>query len=959
MRNVWQASTSQTRYISSRKFCLLSSTFALAVFISYIPSDVRAQTVSWTGYQSSNWSAGQNWSTGSAPANKSTININDVTLNSAIANGVQFTGQTLNIGTIAGSHGSLELTDGANLQMNRVYVGSTGTGLLSVTDSVVSASGGLEVGSSNYGKLIISGETASLSVNNANTHFNIGNQFNGDGHAEILNGATVNVWNVSLGNLRGSGSLTVDGEGSLLAIDGRDLSAAGQTGDTSIIVSNGGKISISSTGDPSRSGLLELGSNGQKTYLLVTGKGSELSASGDALIAEFGTVRARIEDQAKLTLDNNLIVGDGSYYSGSDGEIVIDNLAQVNVAKDTVIGLGYATGVLTLSNKSNLTSAGIYIAAGTPSTGTLNIGAAAGDIAQAAGELIAPEINFGDGAGKLVFNHTAVVETDAYAFNQKLIGHGKLEHYAGFTHLTTVDNSSFVGTSVIYGGTMRVDGVLGGVMTVEQPGRLQGIGTVGSTINRGTIAPGNSFGTLTIDGDYTGENGSLEIETALGNDMSLTDKLVINGSTSGSSTVKVLNVGGEGAATVEGIKIIQVSGSSDGAFSLLGVYTTKDGAQAVVGGAYAYTLHQNGISTPDDGNWYLRSELIQGEKEYQAGAAVYEAYPQALLGLNSVSTLQQRVGNRSWTGNGNTMIAEGADIIGTPYAAPEEAGTAIEGNGLWMRVEGGNQHIKSASSTTGTDYNQNVFKLQTGLDGVLSETENGKLLGGIMLQYVHGKTKTNSNDYANGEISTDGYGFGGTLTWYNDNGFYVDGQAQVTWYKSDLTTTALGAPVLFDDNKGLGYTVSLETGKRIAIDPEWSMTPQAQLIYSHVDFDDFTDGFGSDVSLNKGESVQGRLGLTLDHQKSWQNANGLINRSHVYGITNLYYEFMNGTKVDVASVSFANKKDRFWGGLGVGGSYNWDNGKYSVYGEGLVNTSLNNFGDSYSLKGNVGFRVKW
>jgi hypothetical protein len=44
--------------------------------------------------------------------------------------------------------------------------------------------------------------------------------------------------------------------------------------------------------------------------------------------------------------------------------------------------------------------------------------------------------------------------------------------------------------------------------------------------------------------------------------------------------------------------------------------------------------------------------------------------------------------------------------------------------------------------------------------------------------------------------------------------------------------------------------------------------------------------------------------------------------------------------------------------LGIGGSYNWDD-KYSIYGEGLVDTSLNNFGSSFSVKGKVGFRMSW
>ncbi|GAA5543317.1 autotransporter outer membrane beta-barrel domain-containing protein [Brucella sp. NBRC 113783] len=85
----------------------------------------------------------------------------------------------------------------------------------------------------------------------------------------------------------------------------------------------------------------------------------------------------------------------------------------------------------------------------------------------------------------------------------------------------------------------------------------------------------------------------------------------------------------------------------------------------------------------------------------------------------------------------------------------------------------------------------------------------------------------------------------------------------------------------------------------------------------------------------------------------------MIDRTYVYGIANLYYEFLDGTKVDVSGASFTSRNDRFWGGIGLGGSYNWNNDKYSLYGEGSINTSLANFGDSYAYKGTVGFRVKW
>ncbi|MDM5065689.1 autotransporter outer membrane beta-barrel domain-containing protein, partial [Aeromonas salmonicida] len=69
------------------------------------------------------------------------------------------------------------------------------------------------------------------------------------------------------------------------------------------------------------------------------------------------------------------------------------------------------------------------------------------------------------------------------------------------------------------------------------------------------------FKTLTVEGDYAGNNGLLVLNTALGDDNSLTDKLVVKGSTSGNSFLKVNNAGGTGAyTTADGIEVIQVGG---------------------------------------------------------------------------------------------------------------------------------------------------------------------------------------------------------------------------------------------------------------------------------------------------------------------------------------------------------------------------------------------------------------
>ena len=164
---------------------------------------------------------------------------------------------------------------------------------------------------------------------------------------------------------------------------------------------------------------------------------------------------------------------------------------------------------------------------------------------------------------------------------------------------------------------------------------------------------------------------------------------------------------------------------------------------------------------------------------------------------------------------------------------------------------------------------------------------------------------------------------------------------------------------LTNGNKGFGYGLSLEAGKRIDLDASWSLTPQAQLVWSSVKFDTFDDAWGASVSNRNGDSLNARLGLSADYRNAWRDSRGMINRSHIYGIVNLYREFMSGNKVTVAGVDFKNENDKTWGGIGAGGSYAWADDKYAFYGEGSLNASLTNFADSYSVKRTVGFRVRW
>lgn len=316
-------------------------------------------------------------------------------------------------------------------------------------------------------------------------------------------------------------------------------------------------------------------------------------------------------------------------------------------------------------------------------------------------------------------------------------------------------------------------------------------------------------------------------------------------------------------------------------------------------------------------------------------------------------TMQQRVGNRYWGVVDENEGEASCGALTTTYNCP-----VIEGQGVWTRIEGLHSRLDPSSSTSATRYDVDLWKLQAGVDGLLHEADDGSLLiGGLNLQYGRAWSDV-SSVFGRGGIGTTGYGLGATLTWLDENGFYVDGQATATWFDSDLSSRTAGS-TLADGSRGFGYALSVETGKKIALDDEWTTTPQFQLMYSHVRFDAFDDEFGARVSSDRGESLIGRLGITADREHNWLDDDGKLRRTHLYGIANLYYEFLDGSEVNVAGVGFASRNDRLWGGIGLGGSYNWDDDKYSVYGEVSANTSLESFGDSYSIQGTVGLRLRW
>ncbi|MEO1986147.1 MAG: autotransporter outer membrane beta-barrel domain-containing protein [Martelella sp.] len=481
----------------------------------------------------------------------------------------------------------------------------------------------------------------------------------------------------------------------------------------------------------------------------------------------------------------------------------------------------------------------------------------------------------------------------------------------------------------------------------------------GSIENNGLItfdaadAPGT--GTLTTEGSYSGNSGILSVNANFSRS-GFNDALITTGSVSGRTAMLVAPFSPSSTPRVYNIVTVNPSAGVDpNAFHLL------KGPVVVSALAYSLAYYPNGLAGPSeqlppgfiltpaapanaaaflDDEFIHRAtikELIDAGLVLQPYVPLYEAYQSVLLEMTRLPSLKTRSGGRY----------EGGAAI--------TAGPALDA--VWGRVGGGFDHFDPQSSTTGYDYDMSSFEMQAGLDGLFLDSEAGALVGGFTAHYQTGEAKVHSR-YGDSKIHPDGYGFGGTLTWFGTNGFYTDAQAALTWYSSELKADDL--PLSPDDSDAFGYALSLEAGQAFGVGDGVSLTPQAQLSFASVSVDSFTGAYSDDVDFDDGQSLLGRVGLSIEKESAWTDVNGQARAANVYGLANLYYEFLGKTTATVADVlDFSSEPDDFTGEIGFGGSIDWQAGKlrYSAFAELTASTGFST--GSYGYGGNVGLKVRW
>ncbi|HFD1052025.1 TPA: fibronectin-binding autotransporter adhesin ShdA [Salmonella enterica subsp. enterica serovar Infantis] len=720
-------------------------------------------------------------------------------------------------------------------------------------------------------------------------------------------------------------SLTKEGAGTLILSGDNDYSggttinegtlvAASTTALGTGLVDNNATLVLDADGEVSAVGGITTHS-GATTQLAL---GTSLDLGDSALIQEDGsTLNVELNSDSvqplitgsSATLGGDLVVSDASLQArASDAEFQSFKLMDMDsdISGDftsLTMNLTDQPDYLTVTGTINPEDASEYLlteglswnataTSATPAHGTFTLGA--GDSFEVT-SVLGDKTGNGDwdgksltklGAGKLTLSgaNTYTGDTNVQEGTLWLAGDGTIGEVGSQQAVNVASDATFGGSN---GTTVNGKVTNEGTLVFGDSEETGAIFTLnGDLINMGTMTSGSSSSTpgntLYVDGNYTGNGGSLYLNTVLGDDDSATDKLVITGDASGTTDLYINGIG-DGAQTTNGIEVVDVGGvSTSDAFVL------KNEVNASL---YTYRLYWN----ESDNDWYLASKAQSDDDDSggddtpsDGGDDGGNVTPPDDGGDGGNVTPPDDGGD----GGDVTPPDDGGDVapqyradigayMGNQWMARNlQMQTLYDREGsqyrnadgsVWARFKAGKAESEAVSGNIDMDSNYSQFQL----GGDILAWGNGQqsVTVGVMASYINADTDSTGNRGADGSQFTssgnvDGYNLGVYATWFADaqthSGAYVDSWYQYGFYNNSVESGDAGS----ESYDSTANAVSLETGYRYDIalsnGNTVSLTPQAQVVWQNYSADSVKDNYGTRIDGQDGDSWTTRLGLRVD-----------------------------------------------------------------------------------------------
>ena len=378
-----------------------------------------------------------------------------------------------------------------------------------------------------------------------------------------------------------------------------------------------------------------------------------------------------------------------------------------------------------------------------------------------------------------------------------------------------------------------------------------------------TFAPTSEYKTLTIRDNLTGSS-TFNLNTNIAENKN--DKIIVKGTAEGNHKIGVTN---QGANVANGKVTLVETNGGNAAFSLTNPNNRVDL------GAYQYFL------TKEGNNWVLANsknevtptppvapvtpskQVVTPSKPAVTPSTpvVTPSNPVVPPAVLPSAPLLSDLANAQVSLRQAQLLLVEDDLSGI-HQRLGEVKNGEKGN-VWVRNV--NSRQKLAALSTGesetSGFKQNVHSLQVGADAAV--TDNLRV-GGFV-----GRSQANvdfSGYYGDGKVRSNSVGL--YAAYLADNGIYVDNIVKYSRLHANSDHT--------EKRHYNAYTISSELGKRFSLANDWTITPQAQLAWTHISSQENEDSLSS---------VYSRIGLRVAKGFALSNGWNLQPYAEVNAIT--------------------------------------------------------------------------
>lgn len=389
----------------------------------------------------------------------------------------------------------------------------------------------------------------------------------------------------------------------------------------------------------------------------------------------------------------------------------------------------------------------------------------------------------------------------------------------------------------------------------DEDGVVQTTSLTNLALNNGVVNLANdNYQGIIVRGNLTG-SGTFNLNTNIAENKS--DKIVVKGTAEGNHKIGVTN---QGANVANGKVTLVETNGGNAAFSLTNPNNRVDL------GAYQYFL------TKEGNNWVL-AHSKNAVTPTSPAAPVTPVTPNKPVVtpnkpvatpttpvLPSTPLLSDLANAQVSLRQAQLLLVE--DDLSGIHQRLGEVKNGEKGN-VWVRNV--NSRQKLAALSTGesetSGFKQNVHSVQVGADTAV--TDNLRV-GGFV-----GRSQANvdfNGYYGDGKVRSNSVGL--YAAYLADNGIYVDNIVKYSRLHANSDHT--------EKRHYNAYTISSELGKRFSLANDWTITPQAQLAWTHISSQENEDSLSS---------VYSRIGLRVAKGFALSNGWNLQPYAEVNAIT--------------------------------------------------------------------------